>query len=182
MGNVSEILRLADPASDDELLRRIPGGTGESAFGELIRRHGQVVLGVCRRVLRHEQDAEDAFQATFLILARKAGSIRGQSVRSWLFGVARHVALRLRDKNRRRRRHEAAAVGPESSAAYPDRAECLTALDEELGKLSERYRSPLVTCHLGGRTQEEAARELGLSIKTLCVGDWSEAANCCGHG
>jgi RNA polymerase sigma factor (sigma-70 family) len=166
-GNLDRLLRLADPAADHDLLAPRPGGGGDAAFAELVRRHGPTVLGVCRRVLRHEQDAEDAFQATFLVLARKAGSVRrGESLGAWLFGVARHVALRLRDKDRRRRRHEAAAGRPEATAD-PEAADWLGVLDEELGKLPDRYRTPLVACHLCGRTQEEAAGDLGLSLSTL---------------
>ena len=167
-GDLDRLLRLADPAADHDLLGRLPGGAGDAAFAELVRRHGPTVLGVCRRVLRHEQDAEDAFQATFLVLARKAASVRrGASVGAWLFGVARHVALRLRDRDRRRRWHEAAAVRPEVAAADPDRGEWVAVLDEELARLSEQYRAPLVACHLAGRTQEDAARELGWSLSTL---------------
>jgi RNA polymerase sigma factor (sigma-70 family) len=164
-GDLQQLLRLADPAADGDLLGRLPGGDG-AALAELVRRHGSAVLGVCRRVLGHDQDAEDAFQATFLVLAARAGSVRGVSVGAWLFGVARNVALRLRDKERRRRRHEAAAGRPEATAD-PDAADWLGVLDEELGKLPDRYRSPLVACHLAGRTQEEAARDLGLSLSTL---------------
>src|SRR5215470_12585936 len=96
--------------SDGDLLERFVTMRDESAFALLVQRHGPMVLGVCRRLLRHAQDAEDAFQATFLALARRATSIRRRnSVASWLYGVARHVALRARTAAARRRTHEQAA-------------------------------------------------------------------------
>ncbi len=164
MRNLNQLLRLAEPVTDHELLDQLP--RDGAAFAELVRRHGSAVLGICRRVLGHEQDAEDAFQATFLVLARKALSIRREeSLGAWLFGVGRHIALRLRDKERRRRRHEAAAGRPETTKPGPN--EELTALDEEIERLPAKYRTPLVACLLAGRTQEEAARELGWSLNTL---------------
>src|SRR5262245_16192805 len=139
-GDLRRLLRLAEPPADHNLPGQLPGRDGD-ALAELVRRHGPAVLGVCRRVLGHEQDAEDAFQATFLVLAKKAGSVRSPLVGAWLFGVARHVALRLRDKERRRRRHESAAARPEA-APDTEAADWLGVLDEEVGNLPDRYRGP----------------------------------------
>jgi polysaccharide export outer membrane protein len=164
---LNTLLRLADPAADRDLLGLLPSGDG-AALAELVRRHGPVVLGVCRRVLGQEQDAEDAFQATFLVLLARAGAVhKAGSVGAWMFGTARHVALRLRDKDRRRRRHEATAARAEVAESEPGSAEWRGVLDEELGRLPDHYRAPLVACFLSGRTQEDAARELGWSLSTL---------------
>jgi RNA polymerase sigma factor (sigma-70 family) len=166
---VGQLLRgAAPPSGDRDLLGRLTSGPDDGAFAELVRRHGPLVLGVCRRVLGHEQDAEDAFQATFLVLVRKAGSVRnGRCLGAWLYGVARHVAVRLRDKDRRRQRHERAAARRAAGPAESDPGEWRAVLDEELQRLPDRYRSPVVACHLQGRTQEETAREMGWSLSTL---------------
>src|SRR5262249_49486039 len=98
---------LSPPEGDGQLLARFLASRDEFAFAALVRRHGPMVLGVCRRVLRHAQDAEDAFQATFLVLARKAGSVRKRAaVGTWLYGVAYNVARRARDMRARRRLRE----------------------------------------------------------------------------
>jgi RNA polymerase sigma factor (sigma-70 family) len=152
----------AEPG-DGRLLERFAQDRDEEAFAELVRRHGPMVLGVCRRVLRHEQDAEDAFQATFLVLARKAGSLdRRGSVAAWLYTVAYHLALRARTAAARRRFHErqAAAMNPTEVPADAG-SDLRPVLDEELQRLPERYRAPLVLCYLQGKTNAEAARELG---------------------
>jgi RNA polymerase sigma factor (sigma-70 family) len=150
--------------TDRELLERFSTRREEAVFEALVRRHGPLVLGVCRRVLGREHDAEDAFQATFLVLARKAGSIRKRaSLGSWLYGVAYRLALKAKASAARRRAHERrygerARAEPES-----DRAgwELRPVLDEELRRLPERYRAPLVLCYLEGKTNVEAARVLG---------------------
>ncbi|MBN9520822.1 sigma-70 family RNA polymerase sigma factor [bacterium] len=166
-GDLERLLRLADPAGDRDLLGQLPSGDG-AALTELVRRHGPLVLGVCRRVLGHEQDAEDAFQATFLVLTARAGSVRkAGSVGAWLYGTARHVALRLRDKERRRRRHETAARRSEAVVERPGQDEWRDVLDEELRLLPDLLQKPLVACYLAGRTQEDVARELGWSLSTL---------------
>jgi RNA polymerase sigma factor (sigma-70 family) len=157
------------PSADGALVERFLGARDEAAFAELVRRHGPMVLGVCRRLLRDGPDAEDAFQATFLVLARKTGSIHKQaSVGSWLYGVARRVALKARAEAARRRRHDprapAAAPDPAAEAA---RAELRRLLDEELARLPDKYRAPLVLCYLEGKTNEEAARELGWTKGTV---------------
>jgi RNA polymerase sigma factor (sigma-70 family) len=155
--------------SDRELVERFAGGDGES-FAILVRRHGAMVLGVCRRVLGHEQDAEDAFQAVFLVLSRKAGSLRRkEAVGPWLFGVAHRLALRARQKGRERREREARLAervpteGPDELTLREARA----ALDEELARLPERDRGPLILCYLEGLTRDEAAARLGCPLGTL---------------
>jgi RNA polymerase sigma factor (sigma-70 family) len=157
----------ADPAaaglSDQQLLERFAAARDEAAFAALVRRYGRIVLGVCRNELRHLQDAEDAFQATFLILARKAGSLdlRGP-LGNWLGTVARRVARRGRAGATRRQHRErlAARRRAEAPDALP-RPYCREVLDEELRRLPEEYRAPLVLCYLQGKTCAEAARELG---------------------
>jgi RNA polymerase sigma factor (sigma-70 family) len=155
---------------DRFLLEQFLAERNEAAFRELLRRHGPMVLGVCRSMLRQEQDAEDAFQATFLVLARKADAIRKHdAVGSWLHGVAYQVARNLLASLRRRRRLE-----PRTSAmSVPDPLldisvrELHHAVTEELQQLPEKYRAALVLCYLEGKTQALAARELGCSEGVL---------------
>jgi RNA polymerase sigma factor (sigma-70 family) len=159
----------ADP-SDAQLLERFAARRDEGAFTALLERHGPMVFGVCRRVLRHDQDAEDAFQATFLVLARKAGS-RGwrDSVGAWLHAVAQRVALKARTLAARR--HVRLTEVVDDVAAEPAREspwhELRPILDEELNRLPEKYRAPLVLCYLEGKTNEEAARLLGRPVGTV---------------
>jgi RNA polymerase sigma factor (sigma-70 family) len=158
--------------SDGELLERFStsrGGSGQAAFEEIVNRHGAMVLGVCRRVLADRQAAEDAFQATFLVLALRAGSIRKpESVGPWLHGVAARVALRGAAQTRRRReRPLAEAHQPGADSADPDLTEIRSVLDEELERLPEKYRRPVVLCYLEGQTQEEAAQVLGWTKGTV---------------
>src|SRR5262249_43494728 len=129
---------------------------------QLVRRHGPMVLGVCRRVLRNWHDAEDAFQATFLVLARKASSVRGQvSASGWLFQVAYHGALKMRrNADRKRTRILPDVMGSEADSGCPD-WELRLILDEELNRLPEKYRAVLLLCHCEGKTRVEAARLLG---------------------
>lgn len=166
--SMNQLRRLASGPDDDAgLLNRFLSQTDGDAFAELVRRYGSLVLGVCRRVLGNGPDAEDAFQAAFLVLVRKGNSVRkGQSVASWLFGVARFSALQLRDRNRRRCEHEAKGAHEQQAKRNVDH-DLLAAVDEELQHLPSRYRTPLVVCFLQGRTQDEAAKELGCSLSTL---------------
>jgi RNA polymerase sigma factor (sigma-70 family) len=156
-------------ATDAELLERFLTEHDESAFGELVQRHGPIVLGLCRRVLRNQHDAEDAFQATFLVLARQGGSIRRPgSLAGWLLHVARRVALRARANAERRRRREAQMARPElgSLPESPD-AEVWAILGDELSRLPEKYRAAVVLCYLEGRTHAEAARHLGATAGAI---------------
>jgi RNA polymerase sigma factor (sigma-70 family) len=151
---------------DPQLLERFLTQRSEAAFAALVRRHGPMVLSVCRRVLHHTQDAEDAFQATFLVLARKAGSIRKrESVGSWLHGVAYRVSRMSKNKETRRRAHQRGMPQQQPADARDDIHwhELRLVLDEELRKLPEKYRAPLVLCYLEGRTRDEAAKQLGVS-------------------
>jgi RNA polymerase sigma factor (sigma-70 family) len=172
LGAVCHHLRTltATALPDRQLLENYLARREEAAFAALVRRHGPMVLQVCRRVLRQEQDAEDAFQATFLVLARKASGIRKRdSVASWLHGVAYRVAGKARAAAARRSAHEqrqsaAMATGSLDEVAW---RELRTVLDAELERLPEKYRSPLVLCYLEGQTQDEAAARLGWSKGTF---------------
>jgi RNA polymerase sigma factor (sigma-70 family) len=156
--------------SDAELLGRfIACGDGD-AFAALVRRHGPLVLSVCRSVLGHEQDAEDAFQATFLVLARKAGSVRKRAaLSSWLHGVAYRLAREALARAAQRRLHERQPRAEAAPAAMDDLTwrELRAALHEEVQRLPERNRLPLLLCYWEGLTQEEAAKRLGLPKETL---------------
>jgi len=156
---------------DQELLERFVADHDEVAFTAILERHGGLVLGVCRRILRNEHDAEDACQATFLVLTRKAGTIRkGNSLASWLYGVAGRIARKLRTDAQRRSSHDVSAAevaAPDTTTEITWR-EGLAVLDEELSRLPASYRSALILCYLAGRRQDEAARELGCSLGVLC--------------
>jgi RNA polymerase sigma factor (sigma-70 family) len=161
-------LPASDAAPDAVLLEYYVGRRDEAAFTALVARHGPMVLRLCRRVLGHCHDAEDVFQATFLVLARKASAIRRRNhLAAWLHGTAYRLALKARAARVRLPRPETSAPVPEPADLQPDplaqmtARELLTALDEEVGRLPEVYRLPLVLCWLEGRTQEEAARQLG---------------------
>jgi RNA polymerase sigma factor (sigma-70 family) len=156
--------------TDLNLLRRFADEQNEDAFAEIMRRHGPLVLSVCRRVLGHEQDAEDAFQATFLVLARKAGSIRkGESVGSFLYGVAYRIAMKERGKLAQRRQREQPVQQPTPAGPLYEAAfrELQMLLDEGLNRLPEKYRTPFVLCCLEGKSKSEAARELGWKDGTV---------------
>jgi RNA polymerase sigma factor (sigma-70 family) len=150
--------------SDAELLRRFTQERDEAAFELLVWRHGGMVLGLCRRAVRDEQLAEDAFQAVFLVLARKAGGIRG-NLGGWLFKVARRVSARALQ-----RQPAGQPVGetPAPATADPAERDELTAiLDAEIARLPERLRKPVVLCYLGGHSTEDAARELNCPRGTV---------------
>jgi RNA polymerase sigma factor (sigma-70 family) len=154
-------------ATDADLLDRFAADPHDAPFAELVRRHGPMVLGVCRRVLRHAEDADDAFQAAFLVLARNAAASRGRPVGGWLYRVAGNVARRLRDQNRRRRTREDRSGRVASVEPAPPADGLAAVLDDELNRLPDRERAAVVACLLEGRTQEEAARELGWTVGTL---------------
>jgi RNA polymerase sigma factor (sigma-70 family) len=154
----------AGDQTDAQLLGRVVAGRDEAAFEVLVRRHGPKVLGICRRVLRHEHDAEDAFQATFLMLVREAGAIgRREAVGSWLYRVAFRTALRARALAGRRAAREGALPDVPAPEETPDAvwADLRLVLDEEVSGLPAKYRAPFVLCYVDGKTNEEAARELG---------------------
>jgi RNA polymerase sigma factor (sigma-70 family) len=161
-----------EATADDELLAQFLDERDERAFAALMERHAGMVLGVCRRVLRNAHDAEDACQAVFLVLARRAPSIcKSGSLASWLHGVAWRVAHKLRTSLARRHGRERAAAAPAASgtSAEPDISlrEVQRLVDEELNRLPARYKGPLVLCYLEGKTQDEAARELGCTLGSL---------------
>ncbi len=158
--------------TDGQLLERFVSRREGSALDALVRRHAAMVWGVCRRVLRDHHDAEDAFQAAFLVLVRKAASVRPRErVGSWLYGVARQTALKARATAAlRRARERQAADVPEPIAEEANRAgDVPAALDEELSRLPEKYRAALVLCYLEGRTRRDAARQLGVPEGTLAA-------------
>jgi RNA polymerase sigma factor (sigma-70 family) len=160
----------AGSLTDHEALERFRAQQDEGAFLALLHQHGPMVLGVCRCLLGNEADAEDAFQTTFLILAGKAKSIRKtQSLGSWLYGVAYRTALKLRAQQAGRKKHEAHDHPEPLSESADDLTwrETQQLIHEELNGLAARYREPLVLCYLQGRSQDEAAAELGLPKGTL---------------
>jgi cyanophycinase len=155
--------------TDGQLLDHFTATGDEAAFEVLVRRHGPLVLSVCRGVLGHAHDAEDAFQATFLVLVKRARAVRrAESLRSWLYGVARRVAIRARTAAAKRtqseRQHPAMTL-PDPAAECARQEQCRM-LHEEIARLPERYRLPVLLCCLEGKSRPEAARELG----------WSEGA------
>ncbi|HEY7308498.1 MAG TPA: sigma-70 family RNA polymerase sigma factor [Gemmataceae bacterium] len=157
-------------ACDAELLSRFVGRRDEAAFESLLRRHGPMVLRVARRVLDNDADAEDVFQATFLLLARRASTIRKrESVASWLHSVAYRLAVSMRSKRRKRQATEkrAAEARPTETPSASAWSELEGTLHEALAQLPAKYRTPLVYCYLEGWTQEEVARDLGVPLGTL---------------
>jgi len=160
-------LSVEEGPSDAQLVESFLLRRDELAFEALLRRHGPMVLGVCQRVLRNVHDAEDALQATFLVLARKAGSIRSkQVVASWLYGVAYRTAMKARVMNAKRRIKERQAGERTRSQSSSDE-ELLEQLDHELSRLPDKYRVPIVLCELEGKSRKEVARLLGVPEGTL---------------
>ncbi len=171
---LNHLRRLAGPpaaagAADGDLLDRFARRGDAAAFELLLWRHGAMVLGVCRRLLHRPQDVEDAFQATFLALVRRAGHVRRDALAGWLYQVAYRVALRAKRQAARRAGRERAAARPEGAAPADDLVwrDLRPVLDEEVSRLPERYRRAVVLCYLGGRTTDEAARELGCPKGTV---------------
>lgn len=155
-------------STDGQLLARFVAARDEAAFAALVRRHGPMVLGVCRRLLRHVQDAEDCFQATFLVLARKASAVKSESVGGWLYAVAYRTSLEARALNARRRRRERQVEDmPHPEVMPAESQDWRSWLDRELNRLPEKYRAAIVACDLEGRSRKEAARLLGLAEGTV---------------
>jgi RNA polymerase sigma factor (sigma-70 family) len=156
-----------DNLPDRALIERFANQRDEDAFAALVRRHGPMVLRICQRVLHDAHAAEDAFQATFLVLSRKAASLRcADTVGCWLHGVAYRVAQNARKQRARRQKHESQAAvekPADDPLAELSVREAQAILDQELTRLPEKYRAPLVLCCLEGRTRDEAARQLGWS-------------------
>src|SRR5688500_1164270 len=147
--------------SDRALVERYARARDEQAFAELVRRHGPMVLGVCRRVLRHAADADDAFQASFLILVRRAGALRDPDrLGPWLFGVAWRTASKLRAARR-----PGAPLPDDLPAAGP--SDWPAELDAAIARLPEKYRTPIVLCHLQGLSPTEVAGRLGCAPATV---------------
>ena len=164
-------VRLDEAAlTDGQLLGRFLESRDQAAVTALVQRHGPMIWGVCRRVLGNHHDAEDAFQATFLVLVRKAGSVRRRElVGNWLYGVAHQTALKARATLAKRRIREGTAM-PEPQAPEPDVGRDLQpVLDQELSRLPDIYRVAIVLCDLEGKTRKEAARQLGCPEGTLAA-------------
>jgi RNA polymerase sigma-70 factor (ECF subfamily) len=164
------LLRDGAGLTDAELLEAFVARRDGACFEALVRRHGPMVLGVCQRVLRNPHDAEDAFQAAFLVLAQRAAAVVPRElVGNWLYGVAYRTALHARRTAARRRAREK----PMNDVPHPKVEEEETwqelgpLLDRELNRLPEKYRTAVVLCHLEGRTRKEAASLLGLPVGTL---------------
>lgn len=160
----------AGSLSDALLLEGFIARRDEAAFEALVQRHGPMVLGVCRRLLRHEHDAEDAFQATFILLVRKAATLdRRELLGNWLYGVAYRTALEARSLSARRHARETpTGTLPEREAhEQEDWSQLRPILDEELNRLPVKYRIAVVLCDLEGKTRKEAARQLQLPEGTL---------------
>jgi RNA polymerase sigma factor (sigma-70 family) len=178
-GTLNEVLRHlheltdgcgAPDSSDGELLERFRARRDEAAFAALVRRHGPMVWGVCRRVLRDRHQSEDAFQATFLVLVHKAGSVRRhESVASWLYGVAYRVALKARSRAATRQARERRFVEMRRQGPLDEMtgSELRAVLDEEVNRLPEKYRAAVVLCYLEGKTHAQAARQLGCPRTSL---------------
>ena len=155
---------------DGQLLQRFAMLGDSAAFDALLGRHGSMVWGVCRRLLGDDHDAEDAFQATFLVLVRNARSISKQdSAGSWLYGVAYRTALKARAEAARRRSRERQGTVMSGSDPFLDAdwRDLRPVIDQELNRLPEKYRAPIVLCYLEGKTNEEAAQQLGWTKGTV---------------
>ncbi|MDB5307179.1 MAG: hypothetical protein JWO38_1381 [Gemmataceae bacterium] len=151
-----------DGMTDGELLARFLRSRDEDSLAALVRQHASMVWGVCRRLLNHH-DAEDAFQATFLVLVRKAADVPREAVANWLYGVARQTAVRLRATAAKQGRRETQVVNmPEPTMPEVRDADLQRVVDEELSRLPDHYRGVVVLCDLEGMTRKAAARQLGI--------------------
>jgi RNA polymerase sigma factor (sigma-70 family) len=175
-GFLRHLRGLTDPnrsreLSDADLLERFRLRREEAAFTLLVQRHGPMVLSACRRILGNVHDAEDAFQATFLVLVRKAGSIqRTQSLAAWLHRVACRLALKARARSALRQLREgevSPAVLSEDCFDTLSARELRTVLDEEIERLPQKYRMPVILCYLSDKSHEQAARTLGCPKSSL---------------
>ena len=157
--------------TDGQLLGCFIDQRDDAAFAALVRRHGPMVLSVCRRMVGNLHDADDAFQATFLVLIRKASSIKPRElVGNWLYGVAYHTALKARAlASRRQAREKQVTAMPEPETVVPENAnlDLQLLLDQELSRMPDKYRVPIVLCDLEGKSRKEAARQLGWLDGTL---------------
>jgi RNA polymerase sigma factor (sigma-70 family) len=170
LNRVRYLLQRADPTPDAELLARFVADRDADAFALLVRRHGPMVHGVCRRVLRNQADADDAFQATFLVLARRAGAVRPQGLLgNWLYGIAYRTALEARRAAavRRARERRAAEMNTRTPATNAPDRDLREALDRELAALPDIYRAAIVLCDLEGLSRKDAADRLGWREGTL---------------
>jgi RNA polymerase sigma factor (sigma-70 family) len=165
------VLRSAEYApTDQELLAGFVAGRDEESFAEIVRRHGAMVLSVCRRVTGQPQDAEDAFQAAFLVLARRAAQIgRPELLGNWLYGVAYRTALEARAARRRVKEQQPVSAVPEPAApeSPEDTADLRRVIDEELARLPDKYRAAVVLCDLEGVSRKDAAEKLRVPEGTL---------------
>ncbi len=171
LGSLVQELGWVQPAPtrlpDGELLELFIQRRDEEAFAALMRSHGPMVLGVCRRILRNEAEVEDAFQATFLVLIKKAGAVQPRHrVGNWLYGVACTTALKARVMSMKRKTKEQQATQPNKSASE-DNEEMLAKLDQELRQLPDIYRTVIVLCELEGRTIKQVAEELSCPPGTI---------------
>ena len=159
--------------SDSQLLQSFRTGrneAGQAAFSAIVERHGPMVLGVCRQVLRNLHDADDAFQATFMVMARKAGTVQNsESLASWLHGIALRVAARAKADEARRRVHERrfAKLRQVECDCESIRSESFPELHQEIARLPQRYREIVVLCYLEGLTSEQAAARIGCPPGTV---------------
>jgi RNA polymerase sigma factor (sigma-70 family) len=168
--HLRRVLRDGAGLTDGQLLGEYLSRRDEAAIAALVRRHGPMVWGVCRRILHNHHDAEDAFQTTFLVLVRKAASIASRELlANWLYGVAHQTALKARATAAKRKGRERQATEmPEPAATQQDPWRDLQPLlDEELSRLPDKYRSVIVLCDLEGKTRKEAARQLGCPEGTV---------------
>jgi RNA polymerase sigma factor (sigma-70 family) len=152
------------PLSDEQLLARFFQQREDAAFEAIVKRHGPVVFGVCRRILSDANDAEDAFQATFMVLVRKGAALRQPGrLSSWLYGVANRTArkVKLKAALRTRSERQAGERTPPTAVSEMNYEELHAILDEEIAQLPEKYALPLVLCYLEGKTNAQAAEQLG---------------------
>ena len=157
-------------ATDADLLRRFAAQADDAAFTEIVRRYAPMVYGVCRRLLRHQGDADDAFQASCIVLARRAASIaKPELLGNWLYGVAYRTALRAKVDRARRSRKRVGMAEPSALPPAPEveLVEVQAVLDEEIARLPERVRLPFILCHVQGMTNAAAARRIGVPKGTV---------------